>query len=111
MRGSLYLGAIRGIRLFVHWTFSILIGYVVLQQVRMGAGAGQVLAGDGEPALEVAAQLVELAADAAQLRKLRFGLAEPARETHADHDQHERGGQYERRRHARHHTVDCRPVP
>lgn len=45
MKGSIYIGRISGIKLFVHWTFLILIGWIFLMHFRMGHGAEQALAG------------------------------------------------------------------
>jgi len=42
MKWSWKLGEFAGIGVFVHWTFLILIGFVVLDQVQRGAGAGEV---------------------------------------------------------------------
>jgi Zn-dependent protease/CBS domain-containing protein len=39
MRGSLRIATIAGIGIFVHWTFALLIGWVVFAQVRAGADA------------------------------------------------------------------------
>src|SRR5215204_5683941 len=36
MKWSLYLGKISGIKIFIHWTFLILIGWIFLIHVRAG---------------------------------------------------------------------------
>ncbi len=43
MSNSLYLGAVSGIRIFVHWTFLILIGWIVFSNLSRGAGSNEVL--------------------------------------------------------------------
>lgn len=45
MRGSWSLGQVAGIRLQVHWTFLILIAWVVVQHASQGANAAQVAVG------------------------------------------------------------------
>ena len=45
MKWSWRLGAVAGIGIFVHWTFLLLIGWIVLLHVRRGAGAGAAIAG------------------------------------------------------------------
>jgi Zn-dependent protease len=47
MKGSWRLGSIAGIRLQMHWTFLILIAWVVVEHAAAGANAGAVLAGVG----------------------------------------------------------------
>ena len=42
MRGSYRLGTAFGIGVFVHWSFAILVGYVLF--TTLGAGAGWVIA-------------------------------------------------------------------
>lgn len=43
MKNSLYLGAVSGIRIYIHWTFLILIGWIVFSNLRKGADTQQVL--------------------------------------------------------------------
>jgi Zn-dependent protease/predicted transcriptional regulator len=43
MKWSLSLGKLFGIKLFVHWTFSILILWIIIANVTMGQSIGQVL--------------------------------------------------------------------
>lgn len=38
-RGSLALGSVSGIKLYIHWTFLILVGWVAISSWRSGAGA------------------------------------------------------------------------
>jgi Zn-dependent protease len=47
MKGAWRLGSIAGIRLQMHWTFLILIAWVVVEHAAAGAAAGAVLAGVG----------------------------------------------------------------
>lgn len=45
MKGSIYLGKISGIKLFIHWTFLILIGWIFLMHFSMGHGSAEAFAG------------------------------------------------------------------
>lgn len=45
MKGSIYFGRILGIKLFIHWTFLILIGWIFMMHLGMGHSSGQALAG------------------------------------------------------------------
>jgi Zn-dependent protease len=45
MRGAWQLGRVAGIVVQVHWTFLLLIGWVVLMHTRAGGGAGDALRG------------------------------------------------------------------
>ena len=45
MKWSWRLGSVAGIGIFVHWTFLLLIGWIVLLHVRRGAGAAAAIAG------------------------------------------------------------------
>lgn len=45
MKGSICIGRIFGIKLFVHWTFLILVGWIFLMHVGMGHGAERALGG------------------------------------------------------------------
>lgn len=45
MKGSIYLGKISGIKLFIHWTFLILIGWIFLMHLGMGHSSAQALVG------------------------------------------------------------------
>lgn len=45
MKGSIYIGKISRIKLFIHWTFIILIGWIFLMHFRMGHGSQQALGG------------------------------------------------------------------
>jgi Zn-dependent protease len=47
MKGSWQLGHVAGIRLQMHWTFLILIVWVVVEHATAGAGPGQIAAGVG----------------------------------------------------------------
>ncbi|MGB8490911.1 MAG: site-2 protease family protein [Bacteroidales bacterium] len=42
---SLYLGSVSGIKIYIHWTFFILIGWIFLMHFRMGQGLSQGLSG------------------------------------------------------------------
>lgn len=42
MKGSLFLGSVSGIKIFVHWTFLILIGWIVFTNVRAGYGTNEI---------------------------------------------------------------------
>jgi len=42
MKGSLKIGSIAGIKLFIHWTFAILIAYLVYSNYRRGYDAAQI---------------------------------------------------------------------
>ncbi|HLF53475.1 site-2 protease family protein [Flavobacterium sp.] len=43
MKGSFKIGNIAGINLFIHWTFSILIAYIVFSNYRAGQNAEQII--------------------------------------------------------------------
>lgn len=43
MKGSLFLGKVSGIKIFIHWTFLILIGWIVFSNLRAGQGPGEIL--------------------------------------------------------------------
>jgi Zn-dependent protease len=43
MKSALYLGSVAGIRIFVHWTFLILIGWIVFSNLRQGLGDRDIL--------------------------------------------------------------------
>lgn len=45
MKWSLSLGRISGIEVFVHWTFLILIGWILFSHINMGHGWEQSLVG------------------------------------------------------------------
>src|SRR2546425_317285 len=45
MRWSLKLGQIAGVKIYMHWTFLILIGYVFFRYWGQGQGLGQALEG------------------------------------------------------------------
>ena len=47
MRGSLKLGRIAGIGVFVHWTFLILVAWIFISYYRMGYGMVEALIGFG----------------------------------------------------------------
>lgn len=42
MKWSLYLGRIFGIKLFVHWTFSLLIAWIVFLNIKQGLGTSDI---------------------------------------------------------------------
>lgn len=39
MKNALYIGRVSGIKIFIHWTFLILIAWIVLTNLRAGAGS------------------------------------------------------------------------
>ena len=41
MKGSFQLGSVAGIKVFIHWTFAILIAYIVFSDYLRGYGAEQ----------------------------------------------------------------------
>jgi Zn-dependent protease/predicted transcriptional regulator len=43
MKYSLYLGKILGVKIFVHWTFAFLVGWIVISTMRAGLGVSAVL--------------------------------------------------------------------
>lgn len=43
MKGSLFLGKVSGIKIFIHWTFLILIGWIVFANLRAGYGTNEIL--------------------------------------------------------------------
>ncbi len=43
MKNALYLGKVSGIRIFVHWTFLILIGWIVFSNLNRGLGGTEIL--------------------------------------------------------------------
>lgn len=43
MKGSFKIGSIAGINLFIHWTFAILIAYIIFSSYRAGQNAQQIL--------------------------------------------------------------------
>jgi Zn-dependent protease/predicted transcriptional regulator len=47
MKWSWRIGTVRGIGIFVHWTFLILIGWIVLSHLRQGADVPTVISGVG----------------------------------------------------------------
>ena len=47
MKNSLLIGRLAGIRIFLHWTFLLLLGFLVFAEVRRGSSAGAVLASVG----------------------------------------------------------------
>lgn len=47
MKWKLYLGRVAGIQLFIHWTFLILIGWILLVYLRAGSPWGEALGGVG----------------------------------------------------------------
>ncbi|MBC8084846.1 MAG: hypothetical protein H7Z21_16735 [Hymenobacter sp.] len=47
MKNSLLIGRLAGIRIFLHWTFLLLLGFVVFAEVRRSSSAGAVLAAVG----------------------------------------------------------------
>ncbi len=47
MKNALLLGRLAGIRIFLHWTFLLLLGFLVFAQVRQGSSAGAVLVSVG----------------------------------------------------------------
>ncbi len=47
MKNSLLIGRLAGIRIFLHWTFLLLLGFLVFAEVRRGSSAGAVLTSVG----------------------------------------------------------------
>ncbi|AWM31715.1 site-2 protease family protein [Hymenobacter nivis] len=47
MKNSLLIGRLAGIRIFLHWTFLLLLSFIVLAEVRRGSSTGTVLASAG----------------------------------------------------------------
>lgn len=47
MKWSLYLGRVAGIKLYIHWTFLLLVGWVFMVYFRLGYGFTQALVGLG----------------------------------------------------------------
>ncbi|MDO8366798.1 MAG: site-2 protease family protein [Saprospiraceae bacterium] len=43
MKNALFLGSVAGIRIYIHWTFLILIGWIVFSNLRTGANTQEVL--------------------------------------------------------------------
>lgn len=43
MKNALYLGSVRGIQIYIHWTFLILIGWIVFNNMRSGANLPEIL--------------------------------------------------------------------
>ena len=43
MKNALYLGSVGGIRIYIHWTFLILIGWIVFNNMRSGANVSEIL--------------------------------------------------------------------
>ncbi len=43
MKSKLSLGKIAGISIFIHWTFSLLLAYIIYSGVRVGSGAVDIL--------------------------------------------------------------------
>jgi Zn-dependent protease len=43
MKNALYLGAVSGIRVYVHWTFLILIGWIVFSNLGKGSSVNEIL--------------------------------------------------------------------
>lgn len=44
MGHSLLIGRVAGVRLFIHWTFLLLLGFIVASQALHGSGAGAIMA-------------------------------------------------------------------
>jgi len=38
MKGSLFIGKISGIKIFIHWTFVFLVGWILMENIREGKG-------------------------------------------------------------------------
>lgn len=47
MKNSLLIGRLAGIRIFLHWTFLLLLGFLVFAEVRRGSSSGAVLSSVG----------------------------------------------------------------
>ena len=47
MRWSLKLGEIRGVKIYLHWTFLILVGWIFMLYLGQGQGMGMALRGVG----------------------------------------------------------------
>lgn len=43
MKNALYIGQVAGIRIFIHWTFLILIGWIVFSNLNQGLGGSEIL--------------------------------------------------------------------
>jgi Zn-dependent protease/CBS domain-containing protein len=43
MKNALYIGSVSGIKIFIHWTFLILIGWIVFSNLNRGLGGGEIL--------------------------------------------------------------------
>lgn len=43
MKNALYIGSVAGIRIFIHWTFIILIGWIIFNNLGKGLGGTEIL--------------------------------------------------------------------